>query len=85
MGRDVGRPCYIMCGNNVTYDPDLESIEIKRSIRKVGIDDELSMVSGLTAIGGRRSMIRLPKAKMHPSAITLSTLNNGGSQYLNPT
>jgi hypothetical protein len=69
----------------VTYDPDLESLEIKRSIRKVGIDDELSTVSGLTALGGRRSMSRLPKSKMHPSALTLSTLNNGGSQYLNPT
>ena len=69
----------------MTYDPDLESLEIKRSIRKVGIDDGLSTVSGLTAIGGRRSLSRLRKSKMHPSTLTLSTLNNGGSQYLNPT
>ena len=69
----------------MTYDPDLESLENKRSIKKVGIDDGSSTVSGLTAMGGRRSLSRLRKSKMHPSALTLSTLNNGGSQYLNPT
>ena len=74
-----------MCGNNVTYDPDLESLDVKNSIRKVGIDDELSTVSGLTAMGGRRSMSRLPRAKMHPSTITLSTVNNGSTQYINAT
>ena len=74
-----------MCGNSVTYDPDMESYEIKNSIKKVGIDDEMSSVSGITALGGRRSMSRLPRAKMHPSAITLSTINNCGSQYINPT
>ena len=69
----------------MTYDPDLESLEIKRSIRKVGIDDESSTVSGLTAMGGRRSLSRLRKSKMHHSVLTLSTINNGWSQYLNPT
>ena len=68
MGKEQGRDCYIVCGSNICYDPELESAEVKRRLRRVGIDDNQSSVSALIAVGGRGSLQKLPK---HQSGVTL--------------
>lgn len=73
LGKEAGRPCYIMCGNNLTYDPDLESVDIKKHLRQIGVDDNESSVSGITAFGGRRSTSKLPRARI---LTNINTLNN---------
>ena len=63
LGKESGRPCYILCGNNVTYDPDLENIMNRRHLNRIGVDDNQSSVSALTAFGGKRSASKLPSNK----------------------
>ena len=76
LGKEAGRPCYILCGNNVTYDPDLESVDIKKHLRKVGVDDNESSVSALTAFGGRKSASKLPKGTYSNALNHNASFNN---------
>jgi hypothetical protein len=62
------------------YDPELEDLDVKNQIRSKGVDDMLTNVSALSAIGGRRSLTRLSKAKVNLRTLTFSTINN--SQHL---
>ena len=39
LGKESGKPCYILIGNNVTYDPELENHEMRRHLNRAGIDD----------------------------------------------
>lgn len=53
----------------------------------MGVDDSHSSVSAAIAFGGRRSLTKLPKAKMHMSGATISaninnSLNLGGNSML---
>jgi len=61
MAKEHGRDCYIVCGSSICYDPELETAEVKRRLRRVGIDDNQSSVSALNAVGGRGSLQKLPK------------------------
>ena len=62
------------------YDPELEDLDVKNQIRSKGVDDMLTNVSAMSAIGGRRSLTRLSKAKVNLRTLTFSTINN--SQHL---
>lgn len=81
LGKETGKPCYILCGNNVTYDPDLESVSVKKYLNRVGIDDNQSSVSALTAFGGRRSASKLPKSKQHINISLNNSFQPTGTQF----
>lgn len=61
-----------MIGDNTIYDPDLENTEVKTNVKRSGVDDKLSSVSALIAMGGRSSFAKLPKSKNQLSFATLS-------------
>jgi hypothetical protein len=63
IGRESGRACYVMIGDNMMYDPDLENTEIKRKLKLVGVDDSLTNVSALIALGGNKALSKLPQSK----------------------
>lgn len=83
LGKEGGRPCYILCGNNVTYDPDLENFGNRKQLNRIGIDDNQSSVSALTAFGGKRSTSKLPMNKQSTYSNNLS-LNNSFQPNGNP-
>jgi len=63
LGEESGRLCYIMIGDNIMYDPDAENTEMKNVIRRMRVDDSMSNVSALIALGGRESISKLTKSK----------------------
>lgn len=73
IGRESGRPSYIMIGDNMVYEPDLENAEVRKKLTKARIDDNMSSVSALIAMAGRESHSRLPKSKNQISFATLKT------------
>ena len=83
LGKEGGRPCYILCGNNVTYDPDLENYGNRKQLNRIGIDDNQSSVSALTAFGGKRSASKLPMNKQSTYSNNIS-LNNSFQPNGNP-
>ena len=83
LGKEGGRPCYILCGNNVTYDPDLENFGNRKQLNRIGIDDNQSSVSALTAFGGKRSTSKLPMNKQSTYSNNLS-MNNSFQPNGNP-
>jgi hypothetical protein len=62
------------------YDPQLEDLDVKNLIRSKGVDDMHTNVSAMSAMGGRRSLTRLSKAKVNLRTLTISTINY--SQHL---
>ena len=50
IGKAVGRPSFIMCGNNITYEPSFENPLTKKELNRIGIDDKCG-VSTVSAFG----------------------------------
>lgn len=62
------------------YDPDVENTEIKNKLKRARIDDNMSNVSALIAMGGRSSLTKLARSKNQLSFTTLKTDYNLASQ-----
>lgn len=64
MGKEAGKPCYIMIGNNMTYEPSFIDLKTQKQAANISID--LSCGVEPRAALGKSSMkdIRRPTSKM---------------------
>eukprot|EP00347_Sterkiella_histriomuscorum_P013170 403365740 len=74
MGKETGRPAFIMIGNNLQYEPKFENISTQKSKDRIGID-ELGKVSSISAFG-RTRMRSLRKSNTRGTISNSDNINN---------
>ncbi|CDW83579.1 UNKNOWN [Stylonychia lemnae] len=76
LGREAGRPAFIMIGNNLQYEPKFENIHVQRSKERVSVD-EVGRVPAISAFG-RSSIRQLRKSstKIAYNPDDISTINH---------